>query len=250
MTNWFGLDSIGGSDVTLGIAFVAGLVSFLTPCVLPIVPGYVSYLTGVSLSTTRPSRWRLLRHALAFVGGFLVVFVILGVGTGTIGQWLAIYKEWFRKLGGLFLFGLGLLLTEWVRWPWLYKTLRLSRPESINHAGVSWWHSVVTGFIFGFSWSPCIGPVLATIIFLATWQGGSMHGGLLLGAFALGLGIPFIATAVFMDRLLPWLKRFTQKIALLQKISGLIMMILGLLLVTGSYDLIQGYLIRFTNPLL
>lgn len=245
MTNWLGLLN-AGSDVTVVIAFVAGVISFLTPCVLPIVPGYVGYLTGVHLHTDKPRRWLLVEHALLFVFGFLIVFVVLGAASGALQHWLAVSKVWLTRLGGIFLIGLGVIMTEWLPWPWLYKTISF-QPQRSGSGGqrprVSLWHSLMTGLTFGFSWSPCIGPLLGTILFLATFNGGSTRGALLLLIFSLGLGVPFIVTALFMEQLLPWLKRFTKNIAWLQKIGGVIIVLLGLMLLFGWQP-------AFTEPIL
>lgn len=253
MINWFGIVNFNGSDATFGIAFIAGVVSFLMPCVLPIVPGYISYLTGMQFTqaqTIRPRRSLLFYHSLLFVFGFLLVFMALGAASGGLGHYLAVWREWLQRIGGFFLIAVGLYLTDWMRWPALYKIRSLHNRARPSVRSLSPWHSVMTGFTFGFSWTPCIGPVLATILFLATFQGGSLHGSLLLLTFALGLGVPFVVTAVLLDRLLPWLRRFAQVTRVLQNVGAIIIIVLGLLLLTGGYGYLQSYLVRFTNPLL
>lgn len=242
------------NDISFPVAFLAGMLSFFLPCVLPIIPGYIGFLTGVSLhrlSDSTPSRWLLLYHSLFFVFGFLIVFVALGVAIGAFAQWLALSRLTWSRIGGMFLIAMGLYLTHWIPWSVLYRTRTFQpSPNTQRKTRITLLSSLLTGLTFGFSWTPCIGPVLATILLLATYQGGSLRGSLLLLLFAIGLGVPFVLTAIIMDRLLPYIRSVVHTTALLQKLSGIIIMALGVLLVTGWYWDIQTYLVRFTKPLL
>lgn len=250
MFEWIQAAAAAG-NVSLGVACLAGLVTFLSPCILPIVPSYLSYVVGVSTTelkkTNGHSKWAVVWYAGLFVLGFITVFMVLGLITGTVGGWLALYKTKLQIVGGAVLMLFGLYLLEVFKFPWLYKQAKLTTPQRISR-----WQSLnamVIGMTFGLSWTPCVGPVLASILFLATFSGGSTQGVLLLFMFALGLAVPFLVIAVFLQKLLPLLKRFGKYLSWLHRLVGIIIVLIGLALLTGTFNQISGYFMNLAQPI-
>lgn len=221
------------ADVTWGAAFLAGLVSFLSPCVLPLVPGYLSYMSGMSV--TDPEVRRPLRTAAvagAFVLGFSLVFISFGVTATVLGRFLLTNKELLARVGGVFIILMGLIFMGALKVPWLYREARFHpTPE----AGL--WGSVILGAAFAFGWTPCIGATLGAVLTLAAGRGatgGVGEGALLLTFYSLGLGVPFLAAGLGVARLtsvLGWLRRHIRKVNIA---SGLILVVVGLLFVTNQ----------------
>lgn len=239
-------------NVSLGVAFLAGVVTFLSPCILPIVPSYLSYVVGISTTELRQtnghSKWLVVGHASLFVLGFILVFMALGLITGTVGGWLALYKTKLQIVGGGILVLFGLYILEVFKFPWLYKQAHITTPRRISR-----WQSlnaVVIGMTFGLSWTPCVGPVLASILFLATFSGGSAQGILLLFMFALGLAVPFLLIALFLQKLLPLLKRFNKQLVWIHRLVGIIILLVGLALLTGTFNQISGYFMSISQPII
>lgn len=220
------------ADPTIPIAFVAGLVSFLSPCVLPLVPGYISYMSGFSAGgSDRPSVSRSTLAALAFVAGFTIVFVALGASATLLGSFLRGNREIFTRVGGLFIIFLGLVFMGAIKVPWLYREARF---HPTPKAGV--WGSAVLGSAFAFGWSPCIGVTMGAVLTMAAGQGiagGPAEGAFLLAVYSLGLGVPFILAGLGVTRLtsaVGWLRKHTRSVNLA---SGALLVIVGLLFVTG-----------------
>ncbi|MDP3971009.1 MAG: cytochrome c biogenesis CcdA family protein [bacterium] len=249
--DWLNISNFQGSDVGFGIAFLAGVIAFFSPCILPLIPAYVSFFTGVGineLKNAKPEEHKkyqkqLLFHSLLFVAGFLLIFVLLGLATGALGSFLATYKASLQRIGGIFLIILGLFLMELIRVPWLYKQGKIDFKPHFKKA--KWANSFIVGVSFGLAWTPCIGPVLATILFLATFSGGSLEGFFLLLTFALGLGLPFVVMAMGVTKFLPLIRKFGKYLMLVQKIAGGLIIILGLIMLTGSINYIIDYLLSF-----
>ncbi|MBI4407447.1 MAG: sulfite exporter TauE/SafE family protein [Candidatus Kerfeldbacteria bacterium] len=239
-------------NVSLGVAFLAGAITFLSPCILPIVPSYLSYVVGVSTTelkqTNGQRRWAVVWYASLFVLGFIAVFMVLGLVTGTIGGWLALYKTKLQVVGGILLVLFGLHMLEVFKFSWLYKQVQPTTPRKISR-----WQSlnaVLIGTTFGLSWTPCVGPILASILFLATFSGGSTQGVLLLLMFALGLAVPFLLIAFFLQKLLPLLKRFSKYLVWIHRLAGVVILLIGLALLTGTFNYISGYFMSISQPLL
>lgn len=233
MSAWFSSTVNSGSMLlALPIALFAGLVSFLSPCVIPMLPGYLSYATGLSgadLAQGSVRRSRMFLGSVLFVLGFGVVFVVLGVAFGSI-SWLS-DRHHARLvqgvLGGIVIV-LGLSFMGLI--PILQRDWRVHRIPSVGLMAAP-----LLGFLFGLGWTPCMGPTLGTISVLAAQQGSSTRGGILLGAYALGLGIPFILMAVLWRRALralTWLRRHQQWVT---RIGGVMMIAVGILLATGAW---------------
>lgn len=222
----------------LVLAFGGGLVSFLSPCVLPLVPGYVAWVAGTDLATARAERWRALRLAAFFVLGFGLVFVMLGLGATAIGGLLRRWSYELMVAGGLLIAALGLVQAGLLRVAPLMRDLRF-RPEA---AGGGPGSAVLIGIAFGFGWTPCIGPVLAGVLAAAALTPGAGAG--LLAAYALGLGVPFLLAAFYLPTLMARARRFARLGRMLQVASGAVMVVAGLAMATGELNRLAVWLVE------
>ena len=228
------------------VAFAAGLLSFLSPCVLPLVPSYVGFLTGMSVEEAERRRGTALLHGLWFVAGFSLVFVLLGAAASAVGQLLRDYQLWLGRIGGVLLILFGIYLLGLLRPAFLMREWRVQLARKpLGFVG-----SGVVGFTFGAAWTPCIGPILGGILTLAATRAGLGQGIGLLAVYALGLAIPFLLTALALDRFLVWFQRFRPYIVWVDRIAGGMLIVLGLLLVTDSFTLLAGYLQGLTPQFL
>ena len=224
------------------VAFAAGLLSFLSPCVLPLVPSYVGFLTGMSVEEAERRRGTAVLHGLWFVAGFSLVFVLLGAAASAVGQLLRDYQVWVGRIGGVFLILFGIYLLGVLRPAFLMREWRVH----LAHKPLGYFGSGVVGFTFGAAWTPCIGPILGGILTLAATQAGLGQGMGLLAVYALGLAIPFLVTALALDRFLVWFQRFRPYIVWVDRVAGAMLILLGILLVTDSFTLLAGYLQSLT----
>ena len=212
--------------------FAAGFISFLSPCVLPLVPGYVSTITGTSVAELRSStpglRAASLKHALAFVLGFTVVFVAFGLVAGAFGNVLGKYQTTLETGFGLLIIVLGLHMTGIVQIPLLSREARLH--GLMSGGGLP--RSFITGFAFGFGWTPCVGPVLGTVLALAATQSAILTAAGLLAIYSAGLAIPFLLTALSVAKFIAFYKRMRAPLAYLNFASGLLLVATGALLMT------------------
>ena len=225
---------LGGSlALALPVALLAGLVSFLSPCVLPLVPGYLSYVTGlvgVDLgSATGRARGRLLAGSVLFVLGFTGVFVSFGLVFGGLGALLREHQEVLTRVLGVLTIGLGLAFLG--AFPWAQREVRVHRRPAIGLAGAP-----MLGVLFGLGWTPCIGPTLAAVQTLAFTESSATRGALLTAAYCVGLGVPFLAAALAYRRALAafgWVRRHSVWV---MRLGGLLLVTLGVLLLTGTWD--------------
>jgi cytochrome c-type biogenesis protein len=236
------------TEVGFFIALSAGVLSFLSPCVLPLVPSYLSFVTGMSLDEMESGadRSHTLIHASLFVVGFTIVFVLLGASASFLGQFFRAYEEWVARVGGAIILLLGLHLAGVLRFAPLLREARIhvaDRP--IGRLG-----AVAVGMAFGAGWTPCIGPVLGGILTYAYVQDTFWSGVGLLFVYSMGLAIPFLLTAVALDRFLVGFQRFRRFLPAVQVASGVLLVILGLLLLTGSFTVLTSWLIQFTPDFL
>lgn len=254
--DWLQLDMFTGSDVGFGIAFLAGVLAFFSPCILPLVPAYVAYFTGVGISDISHAsqqqqtqyKKKVFLHSLIFVSGFILIFTLLGLATGALGSFLAVHQTTLQRLGGVFMILLGVYLMEIIHLPRLYTQLKLDSSKHITT--FQWLNTFLAGLTFGFAWTPCVGPVLASILFLATFSGGSIEGVMLLLTFSLGIAVPFIITALLIQSVMPLIKKFGKYIMVIQKIAGAFIIVLGILLLTGYFNTVLYYFISISNPIL
>jgi len=238
------------ADVTLLLAISAGVVSFLSPCVLPLVPAYVTFITGASLDQLTGEEAKppsgVMRHALLFVGGFSLVFILMGGSAGFLGGFLLHYSRAFEVVGGVFLVLFGVLLLEVVRVPWANRDWRVHlRSRPAGNVG-----SAVAGMAFGFGWTPCIGPILGGILTLAAAGEEPVRGMVLLGGYSLGLAVPFLLAAVGLSRFLGVRRRVGPWLPWIQRGSGVVLVLLGVLLVTGDFTRLAAWLNAMTPAFL
>lgn len=226
--------AVGGSmPLAVPVAVLAGLVSFFSPCVLPLLPGYLSFATGLAaseLTEGRAPRGRVLAGTLLFIAGFALVFVSTGALVGSLGGLLLAWQRPITIVVGLLTIGLGLLFAGWL--PWVGGTLRINAVPKVGLAAAP-----LLGIVFGLGWTPCIGPALAVVLNLALNEATALRGGILALMYALGLGIPFVVAGLAFSRLagtLAWVKRHHLGI---QRAGGILMILVGVMLVTGWWDL-------------
>jgi cytochrome c-type biogenesis protein len=223
-------------------AFVAGLISFLSPCVLPLVPGYVSLISGAGVEELKAHDSQLLRklmlNSAAFIVGFSIVFITLGAISTEVGQVLAMYKSRLSVVAGIVIILFGLHLTGIFKIKALYADARLHSVKG----GSTAWGAFVIGFAFAFGWTPCVGPILALILGFAAAQDSVFKGIVLLAVYSLGLAVPFLLTSLGIERFLKFYGRFRAHMHALEVASGVLLIALGGLLVFGRFTVLSNYL--------
>ncbi|MDZ5697641.1 cytochrome c biogenesis CcdA family protein [Chelativorans sp. M5D2P16] len=233
-------------DIGYTSALLAGAVSFLSPCVLPLVPPYLCYMAGVSVEDFRRpeehagARLALLSAALAFVLGFSTVFVALGAGASTIGALLRAWQQELAMAAGVVIILMGLNFLGVVRIPLLSREARFRAGGKPAGLGAAY----VMGLAFGFGWTPCIGPVLGPILTLAGGRETVGEGALMLGVYSAGLGIPFLVAALFSDSFMRFLQRFRMHLATVEKVIGGLLVIAGVLFLTGGMQTMAYWLLE------
>ncbi len=231
------------TSISLPFAFLAGLVSFLSPCVLPVVPAYLSFVSGLTMdelseSSTTAARRTAVLHASLFILGFLLVFMTLGASATAAGQAFNRMLPTISRVGGVVVIFFGILLLDLVRLPSLARDLRMhlwTKPSGA--AG-----SVVVGIVFGAGWTPCIGPILATILLYASMEATVARGTLLLATYGLGLGVPFLVAAIGFNWFLTSLEPLRRWARPIQKAAGILLVVIGVLLVTGRFAAVSASL--------
>jgi cytochrome c-type biogenesis protein len=231
------------AQIGIGAAFLAGLVSFLSPCVLPMVPGYVSFLTGAPSTGAAPDRRRasLVGASLLFVAGFTAVFVALGSTASVAGMALGAYRPLLSRAAGLLIIAFGVVMLGVVRLPGLYREVRFDLSRARGHG---WWTAPALGAAFAFGWTPCVGPVLGSILLLAGSGASLGTGALLLVSYSLGLGVPFVVFALFLARLTPLLHWLERHAGAVSKVGGAVLVAFGALLLTGTLPYVTALLAR------
>ncbi len=222
-------------------AFVAGLISFLSPCVLPLVPGYVSLISGAGVEELKSNDGQLFRKVMlnsaAFIVGFSIVFIALGAISTEVGQMLRFYKSMLARVAGVVIIVFGLHLTGIFKIKALYTDARLHSVKG----GSTAWGAFVIGFAFAFGWTPCVGPILAVILGFAAAQDSVGKGIFLLAIYSLGLAVPFLITSLGIGRFLKFYSRFRSHMHALEVASGALLIALGVLLVFGRFTLLASY---------
>jgi cytochrome c-type biogenesis protein len=231
-------------DVGIAIAFTAGIMSFLSPCVLPLVPSYLAFVTGMSLEDLQEGvdRRATFVHSLLFVAGFSAIFVLLGASASFLGQFLRHYEVWIARIGGVIIVLLGLHLTGVLR----LTPLMRERRVHLNDKPAGYLGSLGVGVAFGAGWTPCLGPILGAILTYGFSQDTMWAGVGLLSVYSLGLAVPFLVASLALDRFLQAFQRFRRWMPVVEKASGVLLIVLGILLMTGQLTVLSGYLTRFT----
>lgn len=230
-------------EVTYIGAFIAGLLSFLSPCVLPLIPSYITYITGLSfadLQADHPShviRQKTILHALFFIGGFTLIFVLLGASATYIGSFMQQHATIIRKVGGVLLVLLGLHVAGLTPLKFLLQEKRVS----VKHRPTGYIGSLLVGIAFAAGWTPCIGPILAAILAVAATEENVYQGILLLLLYSMGLGVPFFLSALAMNRFLTVFNRCKRYIPIFEKITGVFLILIGILIYTNWLTRLSGY---------
>jgi cytochrome c-type biogenesis protein len=236
------------TEVNAFVAFVAGLFSFLSPCVLPLIPSYLSFISGVSLEEMRGEqalarvKWRVVLNSAAFILGFSLVFVSLGASASYLGSLFLGYRHVIRTVGGLFILLVGIYLMG------LFKIAALERylQFNLNDKPAGYLGSVLVGITFAVAWTPCVGPILGAILALAGASADVGRGVLLLATYAAGLALPFFLSAVAINSFFQFSQAFRRYIQAFHMASGVLLVIVGVLLLTDYMTFLNAYALRFT----
>ncbi len=240
-----------GSPVaeTLGVvvAFSAGLFSFLSPCVLPLFPSYLSFVTGMSVDrltseVSLSERTRVMLHSLAFIAGFTVVFVSLGASFSAAGQFFLDYRDWIRIGGGVLIAIFGLIIAGVLKWGPLGRTAQFQmRSKPAGFLG-----SFAVGLTFAIGWTPCVGPILGAILTLASNEKTVDQGVGLLLAYSAGLGVPFLVFSAGLGVFLRFFKRYRPLIHVVERAAGVLLVVVGVLVVTNYYVVLNSWTVSLT----
>lgn len=228
-------------EISIGLAFLAGLASFLSPCVFSLVPAYIGYLGGRSAFLTESQdnhRWVTFTHGLAFVLGFSIVFVLLGVAASALGSILYELKTWLSKIGGIVVILFGLHMVGLIKIKYLEYDFRAQSVPDRNRGYLA---SVLMGVFFSAGWSPCVGPVLGMILTLSLNVGYVINGVILLSAYSLGLAIPFLIAAFTIEWVSAVIKKYSRLTRYVEIVMGIVLVIVGFMLFTGTFEQIGRY---------
>ena len=235
------------SGIAVLSAFLAGVVSFLSPCVLPLVPGYLSYVAGQTYDEMQLGTKRLsaLSLSLFFVLGFSTVFIALGASATVLGQLLLTYRYEANIVGGVLIIAFGLFMTGVLKLPWLQQDFRFNLPLRGGHPASAY----VLGLAFAFGWTPCIGPILGAILTVSASESQSGNGIVLLAIYSLGLSLPFLLATLLMDTFIHRLKTMRQLGRIFYPAAGVILIVMGLAMITGYFSKFAFWLLN-TFPVL
>ena len=228
--------------VGIAIAFTAGLLSFLSPCVLPLVPSYVTFITGLSVEDVTKSRRLAVLHALLFIAGFTMIFMLLGAGATTLGFVVKQQRVWLARIGGLLIIVFGLYLLG------VLNIGAFARERRVHLADkpVGYLGSVLVGIAFGAGWSPCIGPILGAILTYTASEADLKRGMVLLLSYSMGLAVPFLAAAFAVDWFLKVFAKFKGYLGYVQKVAGVLLIAVGVLMITNYFTILATMLQALT----
>jgi cytochrome c-type biogenesis protein len=230
----------------LTISFTAGLLSFLSPCVLPLIPSYVSFITGLSLDDVQRSRRIAMVHALLFILGFTLIFIALGASATIVGRLLFRHRDWLERVGAILVITLGLYLLG------AFNIGALGRERRYHFANkpLGYLGTVLVGMAFAAGWTPCIGPILGAVLTFTASSADVNRGMLLLLAYSLGLALPFFLAALMIDRFMALFQRYRGALVWTSRISGVLLIAVGLLMITGSMTMLTTWLQGLTPEFL
>lgn len=233
---------IQSASIGFTISFTAGVLSFLSPCVLPLIPSYVSFITGMSLDDTQRSRRTTLIHALLFVTGFTLVFMALGATATVLGRLFHQEREWVGRVGGVLVIVLGLYLLGVFNFGVFAKERRVH----VANKPLGYLGTVLVGMAFAAGWTPCIGPILGGVLTYTASSADLNRGLLLLFAYSLGLALPFLLAALMIDRFMTLFQRYKGALVWMSRASGLFLIGIGILMITGSMTVLSSWLQQWT----
>jgi cytochrome c-type biogenesis protein len=225
------------------VAFWFGVLSFFAPCVLPLVPSFLIYISGCSIQTCsdlsdKKVRRKVLLHAIAFIVGFSVVFISLGVSSSYLGNVFSQYQKWIMRVGGLLLIIMGFNMMGVLKIPFLNQ----EKLVHLNERPAGFFRSFIVGVTFSLGWTPCIGPVLASILLIASAGGSPFAGVRLLALYSLGLAVPFFVAALLVSRLMGFMQRFGRIVRYISPVLGGLLIVIGILLLSGYWRVINSML--------
>ena len=235
-----------GASVGLAISFTAGVLSFLSPCVLPLIPSYISFITGMSIDDVQRSRRIALIHSLLFILGFTLVFLALGATATVIGRVLHQQRDWVGRIGGVLVIVFGLYLLG------VFNIGAFARERRVHVATkpLGYFGTVLVGMAFAAGWTPCIGPILGGVLTYTASSADLNRGLLLLLAYSLGLAFPFLLAALMIDRFITLFQRYRGALVWMTRVSGVLLIAIGLLMITGSMTVLTGWLQQWTPEFL
>jgi cytochrome c-type biogenesis protein len=231
-----------GSSLSLLIAFSAGLLSFLSPCVLPLVPSYITFITGMNVEEMERSRRHTMLHAVLFVAGFTLIFMALGAGATFLGQVMIRYRDVISRVGGALVMVFGLYLLGVFNLSFLARDTRLH----LANKPIGYLGTLLVGIAFGAGWSPCIGPILGAILTMAASEASLAHGLGLLLIYSMGLAVPFLLAALMVDRFLGLFAKVRHHMVWVNRTAGALLVFVGLLMVTNRFTMLATWLQDFT----
>jgi cytochrome c-type biogenesis protein len=229
------------TEATYPLAFIAGVLSFLSPCVLPLVPSYVSFITGVSFedltSDGKRVRFLTVTNSLVFIAGFSVVFITLGAFSSLLGNWFFMFQDVIRTVGGVLVILFGLFIAEFIKVGFLMKEKKFT----LHGRPAGYLGTFLIGMTFAAGWTPCIGPILGSILLVASSKGSTAYGLKLLGVYSLGLGLPFFLSAYAFNAFLNSTKTIYRFMRPIKITSGLILIAFGIILLTDNLGMLAGW---------
>jgi len=229
-------------DTTLSIAFLAGLISFLSPCVLPLIPGYISYISGTSFDKIKQKKRNLvIIKTIFFTLGFSLVFIALGSTASLIGNFFLINSNLLRIIAGIIIIFFALQLIGIFNFNFINKDVRIFTKNYSNNMTFP----LIVGAAFGFGWTPCIGPILGSILALAALEENIGKGTLLLSFYSLGLAIPFIISGILIDKFLLFSKGFKKYLSIITKVGGAILLLTGIAILTGQLQILGFFILEY-----
>ncbi|MDP3727601.1 MAG: cytochrome c biogenesis protein CcdA [bacterium] len=232
-------------------AFIAGILTFLVPCVLPLVPGYLGFISGVSTQDlqdplkAKSARKKIFLNGLLFILGFSAVFILLGTAAGIWGQILFQHRIWLSRIGGVFVILFGLFMLNVLKMPFLSREIQLKTPVMFQRGKAI--NSFVLGATFGFGWTPCVGPILGSILALAAASATLAQGAFLLSVFSLGLAIPFLVIAAGIGSASTHIAKLSKYLNIVSVIGGIFLIFLGILLFTNKFGIWIAYFYQLFN---
>ncbi len=227
-------------DVSWWAAFMAGVISFFTPCILPMIPAYIMYITGAALEDEMKTlRVRAFTRTLGFVIGFTVIFMIMGLGATFVGRVFQENRAWVRWISGGIIILFGLSLADVIKLSFLQKSLKMRAPKEIT----GWFGAVAMGMAFAAGWTPCAGPVLGAVLFMAGGTATATSGALLLFIYSMGMALPFLLTALFMGVFAKWLHKLEKIAPVMMKVGGWMLVGFGLLIIFDKVVVISSWLL-------
>lgn len=231
-------------DGSLGItiSFTAGLLSFLSPCVLPLIPSYISFITGLSIDDVQRSRRVTLTHSLLFIAGFTTIFLALGATATVLGQILVRQRDWVGRIGGVLVIVLGLYLLG------VFNIGAFSREKRVHVATkpLGYFGTFLVGMAFAAGWTPCIGPILGGVLTYTASSADLNRGLVLLFAYSLGLAVPFLLASLMIDRFMTLFQRYRGALLWISRASGVMLVLVGILMITGTMTVLSAWLQGFT----